>query len=668
MGPLLSQAFSDANLLNAWHRVQENDGVPGVDGESIADFATKLLQNIAELQQQARDGSYGPSPLLRVWMERPGKNPRGLAIPTVRDRLLQTAIALVIGPILDQHFEACSFAYRPAHSIQMALAAVLNHRDAGYQWVVDADIYQFFDEIAQLRLLRKVKDAIPDYEVVRWIARWMRAPIEDNHRLSIPRKGIAQGSPLSPILANLYLDELDERLLAAGYRVVRYADDFIVLCRDRGEAERALHLSEDVLHLLQLRIQPEKTRITNFHEGFQFLGVHFLNDAIESDTVDLRNLLGRNANAPDNLAAITSPQSEETNSAHASRKLDADTTSTHEHGPLERTLYITEQGAYLTLRNERIVIRHDGAENHSLPLHRVTQIILQGNQLVSTALLRACRENNADVFLSSFTGACELRIDDLDASGLDTWTAQVRLQENTDFLLQIAKSIIKAKLTNSRYVLRNANRHREIPELNDALRLLDQHREQIDTCKTLDKLRGIEGNAARVYYQAFAELLKPGWHWAGRNRRPPKDPINALLSYGYGLLYQNVLGTLRRTGLNPYLGVYHQLRPGHPALASDLMEEFRALVVDRMVIKLLSDPKTTAADFIMDPHSSLPCKLGTALRKRCIQSFEERINSTFQHPISGTQTDYRRAMLAQAKHFAQVMRGQEPRYFAFTIR
>ncbi|OFC30308.1 CRISPR-associated endonuclease Cas1 [Acidithiobacillus caldus] len=668
MGPLLAEAFSDSTLLNAWHRVKENDGVAGVDGESIAGFSKNLLQNISQLQQQTMDGSYRPSPLLRVWMDRPGKSPRGLAIPTVRDRILQTAVALVIGPILDQHFEACSFAYRPAHSIQMALAAVLDHRDAGFRWVVDADIYQFFDEIAHLRLLRKVKEALPDYELVQWIARWMRAPIQDQHSLSIPRKGIAQGSPLSPLLANLYLDELDERLLENGYRVVRYADDFIVLCKDRGEAERALHLSEDVLHLLQLRIQPDKTHVTNFQEGFSFLGVNFLNDAAESDTVDLRSLLERSPIGSDRKEGDTYTSSKPLAVASPQQVSTGYRTTQHESGPLEHTLYITEQGAYLTLRNERIIIRHDGAENHSLPLHRVTQIVLQGNQLVSTALLRSCRENQTDVFLSSFTGACELRMDDLEGGGLDTWTAQVRAQEDEALLLQVAKAIIQAKLTNSRYVLRNANRHRENAEIDNVIQQLNAHRERITSCKTLDVLRGIEGIAARVYYQGIGQILQPRWHWGGRNRRPPKDPINALLSYGYGLLYQNVLGTLRRAGLNPYLGVYHQLRPGHPALASDLMEEFRALVVDRMVIKLLTDPKTTEADFVLDVHGGLPCKLGTDLRKRCIQSFEERINSTFQHPVSGVQMDFRRAMLAQARHFARVMRREETCYQPFVFR
>lgn len=210
MSPLLEAAFSDSNLLNAWHRVKENDGVAGVDGQSIAAFAEGLLGRIMELQRIVREGEYRPSPLLRVWMERPGKSPRGLAIPTVTDRLLQTAVSLVIGPVLDRHFEDCSFAYRPAHSIHMALAKVVEHRDAGYMWVVDADIYHFFDEIAHLRLLHKVKAILDDFELIHWIARWMRAPIQDAHGQSIPRKGIAQGSPLSPLLANLYLDELDK--------------------------------------------------------------------------------------------------------------------------------------------------------------------------------------------------------------------------------------------------------------------------------------------------------------------------------------------------------------------------------------------------------------------------------------------------------------------------
>lgn len=669
MSPLLQQAISDGILMDAWHKVRNNDGVPGVDGESITQFAENLLGRVLTLQKAVRDDSYRPSPLLRVWMERPGKDPRGLAIPTVTDRLLQTAVAMTIGPILDQHFENCSYAYRPAHSIQMALAQVIEHRDAGYTWVVDADIYHFFDEISHLKLLLKVKNALNDFEIIHWIARWMRAPIQERKMQSIPRKGIAQGSPLSPILANLYLDQLDHTLLDAGYRVIRYADDFIILCKERKEAERALHLSEDVLHLLQLRLQPDKTHITQFHEGFHFLGTAFLNDSVHSDTVDLRVLQEHRAKNPVPLSAPAVTAMPPSPDPITPEIPSSSTTNKVAHpDPLSRTLYVTEPGALLALRNERVIIRHEGGEKDSLPLHRLDQIVLQGNQLMSTALLRACRENHAEVFLSSYSGACEIRIDDLNGSGVDTWTAQVKMQEDKTRLLDIAKIIVNAKISNSLFVVRSANRRRGIAELEPLQARIKTFRRQISQANTLDTLRGLEGIAARDYYQALGILLAPDWKWTGRNRRPPTDPINALLSYGYGLLYQNVLGLLRRAGLNPYLGVYHQMRPGHPALASDLMEEFRAVIVDRLLLAILTDPKTHLEDFVLDPDADIPCRLGQVLRKRVIQSFENRINSQLLHPVSGEKTDYRRAILTQARHFARVARDQDPTYRPFILR
>lgn len=397
------------------------------------------------------------------------------------------------------------------------------------------------------------------------------------------------------------------------------------------------------------------------------MGTNFLNDTLQSETVDLRNLQGK---AQGVMADTPHPQQQDkTQGEPAGSK--ASTTANHQvahPSPLARTLYVTEQGALLGLRNARVILRHDGGEQNSVPLHRLDQIVLQGNQLLSTALLRACRENHADVFLSSFTGACEIRIDDLGGGGIDTWTAQVRMQEDGPMLIRIARTIVQAKLHNSHTVLRHVNRRRELPELEEIQEQLKKLREQVAAAEGIEALRGLEGIAAREYYRGLGILLAPRWTWPGRNRRPPKDPINALLSYGYGLLYQNVLGLLRRAGLNPYLGVYHQMRPGHPALASDLMEEFRALVVDRMVLNLLNDPKIQESDFVEDQRDQGSCRLSTDIRKRAIQSFENRINGQFTHPRTGEQSDYRRAILAQAKHLARVARGQDAEYVAFLQR
>lgn len=684
MSPLLQEALSDFTLLDAWHRVRQNDGAAGVDGQSIPDYANGAIARLLALRQQVQEGSYHPDPILRVWMDRPGKKPRPLGIPTVRDRILQTALTIVLTPLLDQHFATCSFAYRPAHSLRMALERVIQHRDEGYVWVVDADIFSFFDQIPHLNLLMKLQEALKDHALNQFIARWLCAPVIHGGQKETSHQGIPQGSPLSPLLANLYLDQMDKVLIDKGYRVVRYADDFIVLCKERGDAETALHLSEDLLHLLQLRIQPEKTRITNFTDGFHFLGTDFIGDTVHSETVDLGPLetLTQLAKAvpvmvtmpTPQAAAHTNPQAPNKNPPSADEEEDeviASVTpipSKKARTAARHTLYVVEQGALVGLRAGRIVIRHEGKEKQTLPIHRIDQMHLSGNQLLSTALLRSCRDEGIEVFVSDLPGKCDLRIDDLSGIGIDTLGGQFHSQEKPELLLETARHIVQGKIANSRTVLRKANLRRQNEDLSALDLPLRQLQEAALRSATLDGLRGIEGGAARLYYQGFSALIAPRWAWPGRSRRPPRDPVNALLSYGYGVLYRNVLAALHGVHLNPYIGIYHQRRPGHPALASDLMEEFRAPIIDRLVLNLLLDPNTQESDFETRPDSDYACRIQPSLRKRLIQSFEDRLNSAIQNPINGESSDYRRIITFQAQQLAQLFQGKTPHYQAFTIK
>ncbi len=683
MSPLLQEALSDFVLLDAWHKVRQNDGAAGVDGQSVDDYANGAIARLLALRQEVQEGRYHPDPILRVWMDRPGKKPRPLGIPTVRDRILQTALTIVLTPLLDQYFATCSFAYRPAHSLRMALERVIQHRDEGYVWVVDADIFSFFDQIPHLNLLLKLQEALNDHALNQFIARWLCAPVIDGDQKENPHQGIPQGSPLSPLLANLYLDQMDKALIDKGYRVIRYADDFIVLCKERGDAETALHLSEDLLHLLQLRIQPEKTRITNFTDGFHFLGTDFIGDTVHSETVDLGPMetFNHQDTAPPvtvnmsipHAAVTTSAQVVNINPASQDEEDEVIASVTPIRGKKTRTsarhtLYVVEQGALVGLRAGRIVIRHEGKEKQTLPIHRIDQVHLSGNQLLSTALLRSCRDEGIEVFVSDLPGKCDLRIDDLSGIGLDTLGGQFHSQEKPELLLETARHIVQGKIANSRAVLRKANARRQNEDISGLDQPLRQLQEAALRSATLDGLRGIEGAAAKLYYQAFSALIAPRWTWSGRSRQPPRDPVNALLSYGYGVLYRNVLAALHGVHLNPYIGIYHQRRPGHPALASDLMEEFRAPIIDRLVLNLLLDPNTQESDFETKPDSDYACRIQPSLRKRLIQSFEDRLNSAIQNPINGESSDYRGIIKHQAQQLAQLFQGKTPHYQAFTIK
>lgn len=264
------------HFQTAFQRVKENQGGPGVDGVRISQFERHLEQNLSRLQDELQQKTYTPLPLLRILVDKGNGTgeARALSIPAVRDRVAQTAVLQYVEPVLEKEFEDCSFAYRRGRSVKMAVQRIKEYYEQGYRWVVDADIDAFFDTVDHDLLMTKVRKYINDDDPVKLIQKWVKAQVWDGTSITVLNKGIPQGSPISPVLANLFLDELDEAFLHKGYRIVRYADDLIVLCKSPDKAKEALKFSNEVLGKLLLKL--DEGDVVNFDQGFKFLGVTFI--------------------------------------------------------------------------------------------------------------------------------------------------------------------------------------------------------------------------------------------------------------------------------------------------------------------------------------------------------------------------------------------------------
>ncbi|MEW6296012.1 MAG: reverse transcriptase domain-containing protein [Candidatus Diapherotrites archaeon] len=252
----------------------------GLDGVTIGDLRHNLEVNLAVLGEELCSGRYFPLPLLRLLVAKADGSPRALAVPAVRDRVAQAAVLNIIEPLFEAQFEDVSFAYRRGRSVKAAALRLKELRDQGYRYLVNADLDAFFDNVDHNLLLGKVTRLIPDIGVCNLIRVWVKAEVYDGEKVFVMDKGIPQGAVVSPILANLFLDELDESLTAQGYRLVRYADDFVLLAKTRPQAEAALEATEEVLARLHLALDAEDTAITDFDQGFKFLGLIFLKDSI----------------------------------------------------------------------------------------------------------------------------------------------------------------------------------------------------------------------------------------------------------------------------------------------------------------------------------------------------------------------------------------------------
>ncbi|MBD2605915.1 group II intron reverse transcriptase/maturase [Scytonema hofmannii FACHB-248] len=277
----IASKFLDINnFQRAWSKVAENRGCAGVDGETISSFAGNQTVNIYQLLNAVANSTYQPLPCKQVIIPKKNGTKRELKIPTVRDRIVQQALLNVLYPLMEEKFSPVSFAYRPNLSYINAVEKIADWRDMGYLWVLDADIVKFFDNIDHSRLLKEVRLHIDNPGFLCLIKSWITVGVQTQEGLILPQKGIPQGAVISPILANIYLHEFDELVSATDLKLVRYADDFLVLSRSQ---ERILSAKSEIINLLDsmgLTINTEKTQVTNFERGFRFLGHGFLENAI----------------------------------------------------------------------------------------------------------------------------------------------------------------------------------------------------------------------------------------------------------------------------------------------------------------------------------------------------------------------------------------------------
>ncbi len=277
---MIAQVAELHNLHAAFERVEASRGMAGVDGISVGRFRRELGWNLQTLASELLDGRYLPLPLLQILVAKPDGSRRVLRVPAVRDRVAQAAVLQVVEPLFETRFEDVSFAYRKGRSVRDAAYRIRELRDRGFRYVVEADIDSYFDSIDQEILRAKIGEVVQDAGLLRLLWLWVRAEVYDGQRVFVLEKGIPQGSVVAPVLANLFLDELDEALLARGHQLVRYSDDFVVLANTLPEAEQALELTEEVLEGLNLALDAEDTAVTDFSRGFKFLGLIFTGDAI----------------------------------------------------------------------------------------------------------------------------------------------------------------------------------------------------------------------------------------------------------------------------------------------------------------------------------------------------------------------------------------------------
>lgn len=706
---------SYAHLKTAWEEVKAKRAGGGVDGESIATFEVNLRKNLEDLSEELRMGRWKPYPYLRIEIPKKTSEKRQIGMLSVRDKIVQQGIRLLVEPSCEKIFFPCSFGYRPGKGAVAAIRKVKKLcQKSCNRFIVRLDIDDFFNHVDHTVLEKRIKGVTQDPEIQRLIMLCVKmGAVTANDKWKESEEGLHQGAVLSPCLANLYLHSFDQFVLNLTKEYVRYADDFVILCPDRATAERILASTEAYLKdRLHASLNPPV--ISEIKDGFEFLGIRLdketlsLADKKKSDLLAHINsfqltpqgLKGPDAKRWKGIAAyygelLTQAElqtldqalytvfekniqqnwrhftSKETLAAalrdivfltedfrhhheaileqlinvylsckHTTSEKDAKETNRrlilsrkHEYQKKESEhaeLVVTRPGMALGLAQNRVTLKENGLLTASIPPANLKHVsILSNGVSISSNLLSFLMENKIPLDLFTWNGKHIGSF--LSPSSLQCalWEKQTACE--TGQRHRLAGALIEGKLTNQLNLVKYFHKyHKAKAEAYSSL--IDELESHVKTFRQflasspygedsfIQKLSAYEAQGALKYWACIRALLADdGAGFEGRVQKGATDIVNAMLNYGYTILYSRIWVALLRAQLNPYESIIHVRQPGKPTFSFDVIEPFRAQAVDRVVITLVQkkEPVTLQDGLLTDESKRLLVKnITERLQKR----------------------------------------------------
>jgi CRISPR-associated protein Cas1 len=646
-------------LGKAWSKVLANGGAAGGDNVSLARFLVNAPARLARLSAALRDGSYTPGPLRRVDIPKKSGGTRPLAIPCVVDRVAQTAVMQELGPRLDEEFAEASYGYRLGRGVRDAVKRVTELRGKGHVYAVDADITRFFESVPHDKLIERLGQSMTDGPLMRLITLWIE------HGGGAAGRGLPQGSPLSPLLANLYLDRLDDAFARRGAHIVRFADDFVILTESRQGAEGALARAEKLLAAHGLALNRDKTRVTSFDQGFRFLGHLFVRSMVLAAAPDdalseMQQAMRALAAADDRAAAETA---EETATFDQARRAGYD--------PGHRVLHVVSTDRRLSLRNQAFAVEAGSVAPGSPPVWRemlaiphaaVDRIDLGPRAEVDPDALRHAIATDTMVAFVSGYGETVGWLAPALAPRAGRHLAQACHVSDPARRLALAGTFVDGRVRNQRALLRRLNRDRHDPAALKALAELNAVLRKLPHVTDLAVLMGHEGEATALYWPAFGRMLAHGFR-LGPPERPGTrvredvcDPVNILLNVTAALLARDVAVALSRAALHPGFGALHATEDYRDACVFDLMEEFRAPLAESPVAQAINSRAVGEAAF--EPRSDGGVRLKSEGYAAMVRVYERAVAREVKSRRDGKRRTWRGIMLDQALGLAAHVEGR----------
>ncbi len=636
--------------------IQEIEQKPNIDTLSEQTHA-----QINSAIGQIKVNQYRTPPMRGFTIPKKDGEERLLAVSPLYDRILQKSAALVLNPGLDALMAQGSYGYRKGYSRQQVRYQIQNAYREGYTWVYESDIEDFFDSINRKQLINRLKALFGEDPLWTLLDDWLGQDIHINGTI-IERKthcqGVPQGSPLSPLLANFILDDFDSDLELHGYKMIRFADDFIILCKSQHQAQLAAKAVKASLNQVQLKVNIDKTHIVELSEGFRFLGYLFREDhAIE--------VAGQKSTGKVTFSAEDAPKNLPIWLANLGNKqakpMEGDALPKTCHGKIEAQgthIILAGDAQILTTDNHNLVVKKEDKITHKVSWEQLQAITLIGLHHMTLPAQHQALKNRIPVHMADRSGTYLGALTSFTPAQnhYKNWFIQLQMSDSTDFALQFAKKVVHSRIHNQKHTLFKRTAHRK--QLQSSFAKFKTLLYKVETAKSLATLNGLEGAATREYFKQL-NLFLPSWaHFKKRSRRPPLDPFNVLLSLGYTILYSHVDSILQSAGFMTWKGIYHQQSPAHAALASDIMESYRH-IVERFAIYVINHKQIKESDFRSetDAYQKQSVRLSAEGRRRYVSGLINR----FQR-FRKTETLHQH-LFAQSQSLKQAMQAQTLKHF-----
>lgn len=530
-------------------------------------FAEEICNSIAS-------GAYTPSPNTAFLIKKKGGADRLVERLGFRDLIVHQYILKTVGDHFDRMFEECSIGFRKGISRENAVGMIEDAIREGYEYVLESDIEDFFPSVDLNLLMQVIEYMLPAKDIClkEIIRKCISTGYVLNGSYNERIRGLAQGSPLSPMLANLYLDSFDEEVKSWNVKMIRYGDDFIIMARSQEEAETALSKTESFLSFLGLRIKKEKTAIKHYRDGFKFLGMTFDRDGEQATDEEWARLF-------------------------------------------KKPLYITEPYLFLALNGDAIEIKKNREVVETIPLRRISEIMVMEKTVFSTALLARCSESKIPFTIALNTGRYITTVKPDSKKYYEISSAHTNKYANLSEteILCIAKEFAAGKIKNYIAMFKRKHGH-TLPIMNE----LQSYMQRIYSAADREQVRGFEAAAAKRIYQMLNDSIDDEFFHIRKRVRKKPDAINSLLNFGYYMLFSRINATVRAVGLNPYLGFLHNPEDSYESLVCDIEELFRPRI-DKLIVRTINLKIIKKDDFIDTENG---CYLKNDAVKKFIKQFE----------------------------------------------